>query len=81
MIIKKHIPNQAKLVCPLADLTKKDTKFNWGPQQQQAFEEIKAQVAKQIMLRYLDIKKIVHIYTDQINDGFDAVLCQVKDGE
>ena len=77
--IKKHIPNWAKLIRPLAELTKKDTKVNWGPQQQQDFEEIKAQVAKSIILMYPDINKIFHIYTDASDYGFGAVLCQVKD--
>ena len=50
--IKNHIPNQAKLIRPLAKLTKKNTNFNWGPQQQQAFEDIKAQVATQTSRKY-----------------------------
>ncbi len=48
--IKNHIPRQAELMQPLTKLTKKEAKFQWGPEAQQAFLKTKAAVAEAVML-------------------------------
>jgi len=36
-----HIPNYSQIVSPLYQVTWKKNSFEWGPEQRQAFEQIK----------------------------------------
>jgi len=38
---RMHIPNYSQIVSPLYQVTRKKNDFEWGPQQQQAFEQMK----------------------------------------
>ena len=50
--IKNHISRRAAICEPITQLTKKDVKFVWGEEQQQAFDKIKAVVSEAILLTY-----------------------------
>ena len=55
--IKNHIPNQAAIMQPITDLTKKEEKFEWGEKQQKAFDQTKAAVANSILCTYSNPNK------------------------
>lgn len=42
---RMHLPAHSRLECPLYGGTPKRTFFDWGPEQQEAFEQIKREVA------------------------------------
>ena len=39
-----HVPNYSLIVSPLYQVTQKKNDFAWGPEQQQAFEQIKPEI-------------------------------------
>jgi hypothetical protein len=58
-------PKRAHHLAPLTELTKK-TKgpFQWQPVHQQAFDTIKALIAKETLCHYSNHNKPFHVYTD-----------------
>ncbi|NXF28480.1 POL3 protein, partial [Rhodinocichla rosea] len=47
---RMHIPGYSQLVGPLYRVTRKKNDFEWGPEQQQAFEQIKQEIARAVAL-------------------------------
>jgi len=45
-----HIPNYSQIVSPIYHVTWKKNDFEWGPEQQQAFEQIKGEVVHAVAL-------------------------------
>jgi len=41
-----HIPNYSQIVSPLYHVTQKKNDFEWGPEQRQAFEQIKREIVQ-----------------------------------
>jgi len=67
---------------PLTALTKNEVKFEWGPEQQKAFEILKQQITEQPVLRTPDFQRTFIVHTDASNQGMGAVLLQrFDDGE
>lgn len=62
--IKNHIPRRAEICEPITRLMKKNIKFIWGEEQQQAFEELKGVVLEAILLPYPNPTKPFKIYRD-----------------
>ena len=60
---------------PLANLIK-SKKLIWTKEFQQAFEVIKAIIAKDAFLRYPDHNKPFHIYTDASDLQLGAIIVQ-----
>ncbi len=63
-------------MAPLTSLVGKDRKFTWGPEQQQAFEEIKRLISKETLLAFPDFNKEFHVYTDASDHQLGAVIMQ-----
>ncbi len=75
--IKNHIPWRAKICEPITRLTKKDVKFVWGEEQQQAFDKLKAVVSEAILLTYPNPNRPFDIYSDASSTyAMGAVLMQ-----
>ncbi|NWH96424.1 POL5 protein, partial [Aegithalos caudatus] len=47
---RMHIPDYSLIVSPLHRVTRKKNNFLWGPEQQQAFEQIKQEIARAMAL-------------------------------
>ncbi|KFV90002.1 hypothetical protein N326_10887, partial [Eurypyga helias] len=47
---RMHIPNYSQIVSPLYAVTQKKKYFKWGPEQRQAFEQIKQEIVHAVAL-------------------------------
>ncbi|KFM00506.1 hypothetical protein AS27_06588, partial [Aptenodytes forsteri] len=47
---RMHIPNYSLIVNPLYQVTRKNNDFKWGPEQRQAFEQIKEEIVHAVAL-------------------------------
>ena len=72
----RFIENFAKISKPLSDLTKKDCTWNWGIEQQNAFEALKKAFTMALVLRIPNDKDPFKLSTDASNFATKAVLSQ-----
>ena len=71
-----------KLLKPIYDLTRKDRPFNWGQEQQTAFEEIKGRLQKPPVLHLPDSKGRFHLYSDTSKHATGScTLYQIQNGK
>jgi ribonuclease HI len=75
----KFIKNFAKLTLPISELLKKETKFKWSDECQQAFEKIKEEFQKANTLAFPDPDKAYLLYTDASDHAIGATLNQLDD--
>ncbi|KAK3084626.1 hypothetical protein FSP39_016530 [Pinctada imbricata] len=73
---RKFIQGYAKMVTPLTSLTRKDTKFQWGPDQHHAFIALKQKLTSAPILVYPDFQKQFIISTDASDTAIGYVLGQ-----
>lgn len=78
-----HVKNMATLCAPLIDLTRKNAKFEWGADQQRAFQAIKDALTSAPCLAHYDPENAsLELCTDASSLGISAVLHQrYKNGE
>ena len=77
----RFIPDLATLSEPLRRLTKKDVEFQWGPEQAEAFQKLKNELARAEILGYYDKDAETRVITDASPVGLGAVLAQKQLGE
>jgi hypothetical protein len=58
------IPHCSHLLTPLTALTKKNVKFKWTKEHQQAFDLLTNSLAHEVVLAYPDFLVPFEIYTD-----------------
>ena len=73
---RRFIPNCSRIAFPLHKLLKKDVKFEWKPEQEYAFQHLKAKRTRQPILHFPDFSKEFVLTTDASNTGMGAVLSQ-----
>ena len=61
---------------PIRELFKEKVPFNWGPEHQQAFNAIKKEIAKALILAYYNPNKETILQTDASIKGLGACLLQ-----
>ncbi|GAB0206634.1 hypothetical protein GRJ2_003129000 [Grus japonensis] len=80
---RMHIPNYSLIVSPLYHVTQKKNDFKWGPEQRQAFEQIKQEIVHAIALGPVragpDVKNV--LYTAAGENGPTWSLWQKAPGE
>ncbi|KAK4831870.1 hypothetical protein QYF61_019882 [Mycteria americana] len=80
---RMHIPNYSLIVSPLYQVTRKKNNFKWGPEQRQAFEQIKQEVVHAVALGPVqagqDVKNV--LYTTARENGPTWSLWQKAPGE
>lgn len=76
--VGKFIPNLATISEPLRRLTKKDVNFEWGAEQQLAFDTLKEQLTSDLLLGYYDVNCRTQVIADASPVGLVAVLVQFQ---
>ena len=66
---------------PLTNVTKDDVKFNWGQEQNAAFESLKSYMSMEPILKAPDFGRTWYIITDACDIGIAAWLGQRYDGK
>jgi transposase InsO family protein len=67
---------RSHILAPLTSMVSKTAKWIWGPEQQNAFEEMKRIMSKHTLLNYPDFNKTFHIYTDASDFQLGGVIMQ-----
>jgi len=75
------IKDFAKIANPIHKLTRKNTPFIWGPEQQRAFDMLKELFTSAPILKHADSNKQFIVETDASNFAIGAVLSQEFDGQ
>ncbi|KAK0424201.1 hypothetical protein QR680_008545 [Steinernema hermaphroditum] len=70
----KFIPQLASMAVPLNALRKKEAKFVWKKEQEDAFQQIRAKLADTKTLTHYDPKELVVLATDASDYGLGAVI-------
>ena len=77
---QKLLPNLSSLLAPLLQLLQKNTRWNWGRKEQQAFEESKLFLKSAKLLVHYDDQKELTIACYSSQNGLGAVLSQKMAG-
>ncbi|CAB4027651.1 Hypothetical predicted protein, partial [Paramuricea clavata] len=78
--LDNFIESYATIAAPLCQLTRKETKFRWGKQEENAFVKIKNSISKDTTMAYFDPKRQTILRTEEsFNEGLAAALLQKTD--
>ncbi len=69
-------PRWSETLAPLTKLCSTTAKWNWGTDQQKAFEQMKRIVGREVLLAFLDFLKAFDIHTDASHTQLGAVISQ-----
>ncbi|KAH7624639.1 putative Transposon Tf2-6 polyprotein [Nannochloris sp. 'desiccata'] len=73
---RRHIEHCASIMAPLNKLTKKETPYIWGTEQQAAFDDLKQALISAPVLRPPKFGGMFHLYTDASGVGMGGALYQ-----
>ena len=73
---KAMIPHCSHLLTLLTALTKKNIKFEWTTEHQQAFDSLKNSLAREVVLAYPDFSVPFEIYTDASKYQIRSIITQ-----
>ena len=77
--LAKFIPNYAETVEPLRRLTRKGVKWQWGNEQNNAFETLKKALSSEPVLACFKLENPTFVVADASPVGLGAVLLQKQD--
>src|SRR3954465_6131 len=75
----KFVPDLSKIASPLYQLMRKDVKFNWTVQRQEAFDQIKLMLISAPVLAHPNFDKPFILHTDASKQAIGVVLSQLDD--
>ena len=78
--LSRFSSNMAEKTKPLRELLKHNSMWSWGPQQENAFSEIKQQLSSPCVLAHYDPEREIKISADSSSFGLGAVLSQKQEG-
>ena len=78
--VRMFIPNLAKKLVPMTKLLKKHTKFVWGREQEEAYQDLKKALNSKQCLRHPDFSKKFILFVDASNYAIGGVLTQEYEG-
>ena len=78
---RQFIKNYSIIAAPLSDLLKETSKFQWGNEQEAAFNTLKAKLSTPPVLAFPDFTKEFHLVTDACNIGIGSCLMQEYEGK
>ena len=73
---QSNVPHHSNLLLPLTALTKKNSKFQWTTEHQQAFDSLKNSLAREVVLAYPDFSVPFEIYTNASKYQIGSVVTQ-----
>ena len=73
---RKYIPGFSEIARPLTNLTRKNVKFNWNDDAQQAFDILKKKLSEAPILGYPDVTKPYSLYKDASEYSIGGILTQ-----
>ena len=79
-LYKRFIPEYHQILAPIYRLTEKDVKFEWGNEQQEAFEKLEREYRKDFKLKPPNSNYDLRLETMPSDDAMNAVLYQEIDG-
>jgi len=68
--------HRSEVLAPLTSLTSKNVVFKWKDTHQQAFDNMKKILAREVILAFPDFNKPFEIYTDASDTQLGAVITQ-----
>ncbi|KAM7283855.1 retrovirus-related Pol polyprotein from transposon 17.6 [Ixodes scapularis] len=71
---RRFVRDFANISAPLTHLTKDDVNFQWGEEQEQAFNELKERLQSPPILGHFDPSAETEVHTDASNDGLGAAV-------
>jgi hypothetical protein len=75
--LAKVIPRYASLTQPLRELTRNETKFDWGPEEQDAFEKLKQSISNDDTIEFFQPERPTVVRTEaNYNERLSAGLFQ-----
>lgn len=77
---RRLIIDFAKIAHPLTALTKKNVRYEWSEECQQAFDTLRLALTEEPILQYPNLEKPFSLFVDASGYALGAVLCQEKDG-
>ena len=77
---RRFVKNFSQIASPLTQLTKKDVKFIWNDECQQAMDTLKGALCAAPILAYPQPNLRYILDTDASNSGVGAVLSQIQEG-
>ncbi|QRW24229.1 Retrotransposable element Tf2 protein [Rhizoctonia solani] len=72
----QFIPHFSSVACPLHNLTKKETPWSWGTQEEEAFQELKSLVTRSLVLIHSNPDLPYYLETDASGVAMGAILSQ-----
>ena len=72
------IVNFSETATPLTHLTRKDTKFSWGPAHQQAFDTLKLAFTQAPLLTHFNLANPIIVETDASDYTITAIISQIS---
>lgn len=76
---RRFIEHFSEITAPLTELTKKRRKFQWNPQAEQAFNELKTKLSQPPILTHPDFNKEFVLSTDASETALGACLGQMDE--
>lgn len=73
---RKFIQNFAQIARPLTELTRKGVDWQWGPDQEQAFQTLKQRLIERPILSIYDKDARTELHTDASKVGLGGILMQ-----
>ena len=77
---RRFVPEFSRIVQPMTNLLKKEKKFVWQPEQQEAFDLLKRKLTEAPVLACPDFSQTFTLQTDASDVGIGAVLTQEIEG-
>ena len=78
---RRFIQDFSKIAKPLSKLTSKNVKWEWGPEQEKAMNELKTRIINDVVMKHPDFSKPFILQTDASATGMGAVLSQIDEND
>ena len=78
--LDNFIQNYEAIAAPLYQLTRKETKFHWGKQEEETFRKIQDTISSEKTMAFFDPSKLIILRTEaSFNERLSAALLQKID--